>query len=285
MDKIIYRVSAFPSDNKGGNEAGVVLDCADLSEKTMQQVAAQVGYSETAFLMPSKKADYKIRYFTPITEVDLCGHATIAAFNLLRNLDIITQGRYSLETNQEILEINVKEKHVFMQLGKMSLKDGPDKTEIKQSLGLSDAQLTKNPTKIISTGVEEIFLEVKDLKTLHRLNLDPLRLQRLCEKHHVKGLYLFTLETHDQESHAQGRNFLPVLGIPEESATGTASGALAIYMDQVLNKQQKAYRFEQGDAMQKPSRIHVELIKSHRDITRVNVGGAMRFIDKILKFM
>jgi len=100
MANHIYRVTAFSDSAHGGNLAGVVLDADSLSEEQMLKIAKEVGYSETAFVMKSTKADFKVRFFTPTDEVDLCGHATIATFNLLRDLGAITVGDYTKKQRQ-----------------------------------------------------------------------------------------------------------------------------------------------------------------------------------------
>ena len=82
----VYVVSAFSKGNQGGNKAGVVLDCRSLTPADMAAIAKNLGYSETAFLIKSNVADFKIRYFTPTEEVPLCGHATIATVSLLHSL-------------------------------------------------------------------------------------------------------------------------------------------------------------------------------------------------------
>jgi len=284
MDKIIYRASAFPKMNKGGNEAGVVLDTDDLSDEAMQKIAKHVGFSETAFVFPSQKADYKLRYFSPITEVPLCGHATIAAFNLMRNLEKIKPGEHTIETSEDRLSITIDKDTVLMQLSDPIIKEGPSKNEIADALNMKKSVFTDAPVKIVSTGVFEIFAEIRTIEDLRHLNLDPLSMQRLCEKHGTSGLYLFTRETFEETSDTHGRNFLPVLGITEESATGTASGALACYLDAVLGIKKDTYHFEQGDLMNKPSRIKVILTRKNGAIDKVQVGGGMRFIDKIIKY-
>ena len=76
MGVIVYTLYSFAKDNKGGNLAGVVLDADDLSDIQMLNIANQVGFSETAFVHKSNKATFKVRFFTPNSEVDLCGHAT-----------------------------------------------------------------------------------------------------------------------------------------------------------------------------------------------------------------
>ena len=79
MTPTILRYSAFTTDPDGGNPAGVVLDARGLGDDAMQRIAAEVGYSETAFLSPRADGDLDVRYFSPLAEVSFCGHATIAA--------------------------------------------------------------------------------------------------------------------------------------------------------------------------------------------------------------
>ena len=80
---ITYKVNAFTNEGHGGNGAGVVLDADSLTERQMQQVASLVGYSETAFVSQTSEADFRFRFFSPTSEIDLCGHATIAACSVL----------------------------------------------------------------------------------------------------------------------------------------------------------------------------------------------------------
>ena len=105
----VWRLSAFPKTPNGGNPAGVVLDASTLTEQQMQQIAHEVGYSETAFVLPSDVADFRLRFFTTTDEVDLCGHATIATFNLLRDQNIILPGRYRQGTKAGIMRLDVQD--------------------------------------------------------------------------------------------------------------------------------------------------------------------------------
>ncbi len=284
MDRLIYRVSAFPKGNKGGNEAGVVLETEGLDEKEMQKIATHVGYSETAFLFPSDKADYKVRYFSPKTEVPLCGHATIALFNLMRNIDALDKDTYTIETKAGILNIKIKEDSVLMEMGEIVIEDGPSFEDVQEILGLEATCILSKDIKQVGTGIMEIFVEVDSLKTLHTLNLDPVKVQSLCERIGCKGIYVFTEETEDASHATQGRNFLPVIGINEESATGTASGALAVYLREIKGIQAQHFVFEQGNVLGKPSLIEVDLHLENDRISTLYVGGGMRFIDKIVKY-
>src|SRR5579862_4101527 len=75
----VLRYTAFTRDPQGGNPAGVLLDATGVTPSQMQQIAADVGYSETAFLVPTGERTFAVRYFAPRAEVPFCGHATIAA--------------------------------------------------------------------------------------------------------------------------------------------------------------------------------------------------------------
>src|SRR5690606_26299867 len=75
----VLHYSAFTADGRGGNPAGVVLDARGMDAASMQGIAAELGYSETAFLMPLDDGSFDIRYYSPLAEVAFCGHATIAA--------------------------------------------------------------------------------------------------------------------------------------------------------------------------------------------------------------
>ena len=106
-DPAVLRLTAFTDDPEGGNPAGVVLDANGLSAEDMQRIAADVGYSETAFLIPHTDVEnsYQIRYFTPAAEVAFCGHATIASGVVLGRE--YGDGVYELSTQAGPVEVDV----------------------------------------------------------------------------------------------------------------------------------------------------------------------------------
>lgn len=105
----VYVAKAFSKDGKGGNRAGVVLDSPELTSYEKAETAKVLGYSETVFVSASHKADLKLEYFTTTGEVPLCGHATIAAFSVLRLLGRLDRQSYKIETKAGILNIQIKE--------------------------------------------------------------------------------------------------------------------------------------------------------------------------------
>ncbi|WP_028401578.1 PhzF family phenazine biosynthesis protein [Ectobacillus panaciterrae] len=273
----VYILSAFTKDGEGGNPAGVVLDTKDLTEKDMQVIASTLGFSETAFLLPSINSDYKIRYFTPNEEVDVCGHATIATFSLLLQNRIVNPGIYTTETKAGILDVQIHENHmVFLQQNLPSFLEVLPFEEIIESLCMNKVQLMPNmPIQIVSTGLRDIIVPVKSLTDLLEINPDMKEITEISRKYNVTGYHVFTLETlHDSTAHC--RNFAPLYDIPEESATGTSNAALACYLvkyNDKTEKKERTFTFEQGYRMDSPSEIMVNVSVHSGNFVNVQVGG------------
>lgn len=279
MEKNIYKLTAFTENIGGGNPAGVVLNADSLSEKEMLAIAKEVGYSETAFIMDSKQANFKLRFFTPTAEVDLCGHATIAAFNLLRDLGLIDKGNYLQETKAGNLNIKVQAESVYMEQNKPKYFELIDKKEIKKCFKSETRNYLKEmPVQIVSTGLKDIILAVQDLETLMNLKPNLKSIEKISEKYDVVGIHAFSLETiNDVEAHA--RNFAPRYGINEESATGTSNCALACYLKKYLADEfENNFTIEQGYCMESPSQIKVKLETEKNRLKAVYVGGKAALI-------
>jgi len=96
-DVAVQVVNAFVDNGRGGNPAGVVLNAERFSQAQKQAIAAKVGLSETAFVSPSRTADFKLEFFTPTRQIPHCGHATIATFSYLVQLGLLDGARSSKE--------------------------------------------------------------------------------------------------------------------------------------------------------------------------------------------
>jgi PhzF family phenazine biosynthesis protein len=211
-----------------------------------------------------------------VAEVDLCGHATIATFNLLKQKEIIKEGFYKQETKAGVLELAVKPNAVFME------QPAPIFGEILEPKDISSAFLNKGyihpnlPIQICSTGIREIFLPVKDVETLNSLEMDREEMIELSIKHNVIGLHAFALS---EDCDAYGRNFAPYLGIDEESATGTSNGALSCYLNKYVSSKYK-FILRQGYSMNLPSEIIGKLETEKDVIKKVWVGGTAKIIEE-----
>lgn len=270
-----YVVSAFTSNGMGGNKAGVVLDADRLTVDQMQTIAQTLTYSETAFVSKSTTSTYKVRFFTPTTEVDLCGHATIATWSLLFQKGLIKHGMYAQETLAGDLGIKVQEDgSVFMQqaipkfLGNVSIE------EIMPVLGIDETGFeTVLAPQVVSTGLSDLLVPVRTKEVLMNLQPDLEKMIILSKKYDVIGLHVFAI---DNDGTATARNFAPRVGINEEPATGTSNSALLCYLKKYGQLEEKdMYRVEQGKNMGQPSAILGTFIDG-----RVWIGGQAAIRDK-----
>jgi PhzF family phenazine biosynthesis protein len=277
---------AFTNGETGGNPAGVVVNKELLSSKQMQQIAAKVGCSETAFVLGSSNSetDYRIHYFTPNDEVDICGHATIAAFSLMLSKDIVKEGSYSFECRAGILNVEINGLgEVFLEQLPPAYYEIDSKDEILNSLHITSANLDDRlPIEIVSTGLKDILVPIKDLHTLNTIKPDLPQVMALCRKYNTVGYHLFTLEA-ERGLTAICRNFAPLYGIDEESATGTSMGALTCYLykNNLLPLEEKVYMFEQGHALKQVSKLKTLLDVSSDGDLLVRVGGSASYIQQI----
>lgn len=281
----VYTVNSFAKSINGGNPAGVVLNADGLSDVEMKKIAGVVGFSETAFVMKSDLADFMVRFFTPNEEVDFCGHATIAVFHTISSKGYIKSGRYSQETKAGILDVQVMEDlSIMMNQNIPSYHEIIEKQEIADSLNITVDEMLENlPVQIVSTALRDILVPIKSLDILNSINPDFKKVENISSKYNTVGYHIFTLESLN-ESNAHCRNFAPLYGIPEESATGTSNGALACYLykygklkhDHITN-----ISIEQGYSMERPSEIKIALTTKEKEITEVRVGGTTLNLSEI----
>lgn len=271
----VYKLSSFAKGSAGGNPAGVVLNADLFTEVQMQNLAKRIEYSETAFVSESELADFKVRFFTPNAEVDLCGHATIAAFSFMQQKKLIKQGTYTQETKAGVLKINIKASTVYMQQTLPKFYEEIATEELVDCLGIAYTDFDlRMPIQAVSTGIKDILVPVKSYNILENLIPDMKRIEDISKRYEATGLHVFTLND-NSKSAAICRNFAPLYGISEESATGTSNGALVCYLFKYgyLNTNHENIVIEQGSFMNKPSTIKAVLKLEDMNIEEVWVGG------------
>ena len=257
-----YVMDAFSAVVFGGNQAGVVLPDRQLSDELMQKIAVEFKHSETAFVRVEDDGSVSLRYFTPAGEVDLCGHATIASFALLRRTDRIGDGVYTAHTRAAELQIRVNGETVWMDMAPpvllRTLEEG-EWAEIYESYGLSvDDRPDGFVPKIVSTGLADIMMPVRDHETLMRAVQDERKVTELSKRYDVTGVHMFCV---GDNCTAYCSNYAPLYDIPEECATGTSNGALTYYLWlQGLVKEEAENIFVQGEHMNRPSEIRSRLV-------------------------
>ncbi len=279
----VKRVNAFAESMDGGNPAGVVFDSPDLTDDQMRHVSKVLNVSETAFVFPSKKADYKVRFFSPTVEVDLCGHATIATFFTMA-LNGFFDGtcRVTQETNAGVLPVHIlffddKIDRVMMTQSRPIYKNiSLDISELVGSLKIKKDDVDSSlPNQIVSTGLFTLPVCVKSFDVLKHMKPDFVKIKKLCKKIGAGSIHVFTFETIESRSVYHARNFAPMYGINEDPVTGTANGAVCCYLVKNGIIHEKNLVCEQGDIIGKPGRVYVEVGKGF-----VRVGGKARVVEE-----
>jgi trans-2,3-dihydro-3-hydroxyanthranilate isomerase len=238
----IWRVNAFTRRPFTGNPAAVVPQGEGLSDAQMQSIAAELNdISETVFILPANTgdADLRLRFFTSTTEVDLCGHATIAALFTLAWTGRITgmdQTRnIRAETPVGVLELGLEFAGgqltwaTMEQLAPM-LAPAPGAARAAEVLGLAPEQLAADlESGCCSTGIWVCYVPLVDLVALAAVRIQPDLIQELWpDNDELCGVYAFAFR---DEQTTQGRFFSPPqYGIFEDPVTGTASGGLGAYL-------------------------------------------------------
>lgn len=276
MERRVLLIDAFTDEALSGNAAGVMPDAAGLSNDQRQAIARELAVSETAFLTDSERADHRIRYFTPTTEVDLCGHATVASYAHLFEEEEIEAGTHTLETNVGVLEVEVRsDGTVWMGQDEPRVERvDPDYGTVAEALGIDRAALTDVgadlPLAVSSTGFPVLAVPVNFLEHLGNAAPDDRTVAELCEDVGAMGLYAFTFDTLAPESTLHGRMFAPRAGIPEDPVTGTASGAAGAYLREFEafgGEIPEEMVFEQGHFVNRPGEVRVRVGKP------IRVGG------------
>ena len=224
----LYVMDAFANRIFGGNQAGVALPDRELSDETMRQIAAEMKHSETAFIHMEPDGSVSLRYFTPAGEVDLCGHATVASFALLRQLEKIGDGDHTAHTKAGELNITVRGGTVWMDMAPPQLiGDIPaaERAALYTAYGLTEADCPEGYIpRMVSTGLADIMMPVRDHETLMRAVQNAPVVTELSRKYDVTGVHMFC--TGRDGVTAWCSNYAPLYDIPEECATGTSKGAL-----------------------------------------------------------
>jgi len=273
----VHRVKVFGAQAGGGNPAVVVLDGDDLTDADRQALATKAAVPDTAFVRPDG-AQFAIRWFTPATEVGLCGHATLAAARVLRERMPAGAGRDRIEFQSATSRL------IVTQEGDVSWLELPvpanvpfdgSRNAIVEALQIwgSETEL-KLPLEL--TPERDVIIPLSEAADLNAIEPEFDQLAELGREFQVRGFCLLSRQKRDTTSNFSVRFFAPHIGIPEDPATGSVAGPLALYT--LAHGWAKpapvvTLRFEQGDAVNVPCRLQVEITYEGERPVRLRVGG------------
>jgi PhzF family phenazine biosynthesis protein len=273
----VKRLAAFSEGDFGGNPAGVVI-CEALPEASvMQAIAAQVGYSETAFAAPFEGA-WRVRYFAPEIEVPFCGHATIALGAALA----IQHGngifRLHLNTTQITVEGCKSDSRLSAKLQSPLTHSEPAESDfVSDSLelfGYGQEDLdSRIPPAIAEAGARHLILALKERSRLAEMRYDLTTGRDLMRRH---GIATIDLVCAKEPSLFYARNPFASGGVYEDPATGAAAAALAGYLRDIDWPHGGAIEIIQGEDMGVPSRLHAEIKPEHG--ASIRISGTVRIL-------
>lgn len=270
---IIYQIDSFTKEKFKGNPAGVLVNADGLSDEQMQLIARELNNSETAFLVSpdDNDCDGVIRYFTPKTEVPICGHATIAAMYAKALEDNLNACILRMKTRIGVLPFEiVKENNdyqVIMTQGRFELGSTMDDLTTQRLiayLGLSQSDLDERcPVQIASTGHSKVMIGIKSREKVNSLSPQYQNLIDLSRKIQCNGYFVFTFDSNDRDILTYGRMFAPAVGINEDPVTGNANGPLGGYLIQnkIIDTKENYFEFNgrQGEIINRLGVVHVKV--------------------------
>lgn len=243
----------------------------------MQEIAAKLAYSETAFPRHLNNQSHQVRFFAPRQEVGLCAHATLAVYHLMLEQASLSPGLFRMETLSGIQTVEIHANGlVVMTQNLPQFGETIPLEDIAPALGLHLSDLNDQiPAQVVSTGLRKIFVGVRSEATLQKLKFDIEKVERISKYYSAIGIYVYFLENSKGIS-AICRNCAPVVGIMEDSATGTSAAALACHLftnGLIQPISDGEYVFLQGLSIGQPSELKVQLTLKKNEISEVRVAG------------
>lgn len=271
----VLRYAAFSTTPTGGNPAGIVLEAAELTDAAMQTIAADVGYSETAFLVGSSATDarrHSLRYFSPLAEVAFCGHATIATAVVLAERDGVGRLLFDTPAGEIAVETRADGLGITALMRSVPTSSVPA-TELEVARALAAlrwvaADLGALPPHVAFAGNHHLVLETASRQRLRDLDYDFDALGALMTELGWTTLQLIHIQN---AALIHSRNPFPVGGVVEDPATGAAAAALGGYLRTIgWVTRPTTISIRQGEDLGRPSELGLTVDPAD---PRVTVSG------------
>ena len=278
-------VDVFTEKALAGNQLAVVLDGKDLTAKLMQRIARELNFSETTFILPPDDPAHaaKVRIFAPTVEMPFAGHPTIGTAWVLADEGLVPGGKLEFILEEKVGPVPVRgEKKnggvvFWMTHPKLTYGEVLPHSRVAAAIGLKEADVVESvPAQVASTGNPHLYVALRDAHAVDAAVSDHARLQTVLGADSAFGIFLFAV---DGENRLYSRMFS--LDIPEDPATGSASGplgAFAVRYGLVERAPKVEIVSEQGTKMGRQSFVHIEIGYDDDDAdipSRIEVGGSV----------
>jgi len=275
----LHRIAAFSDGDTGGNPAGVALLDALPGAALMQRVAAEVGYSETAFAAPTGDGAWRVRYFAPQSEVPFCGHATIALGAVLAREH--GEGVYALVLNEARISVEGRRDGARIAAALQSpptwsrAVDAELRTEALALFGYAESDLDPRiPVALAHAGANHLVIALGSRERLSAMRYDLDRGKAFMDR---AGLVTIVLAWAESATRFHTRNPFASGGVYEDPATGAGTAAFAGYLRDLGWSHGGAIDVVQGEDMGMRSRLRAEI--PARAGESIRVSGTARVIE------
>jgi len=287
---LFVQVDVFTERVFGGNPLAVVFEAAGLSDLEMQAIAREMNCSETTFLLPPTRPDCaaRVRIFTPAREIPFAGHPTIGTAWVLATEQLLPPNtrRFNLEEGIGPVEVTLEGEPArpsFLWMRHGEARFGPElsnRAGFAGALGLAESDLLAGaPICTGSTGNPFLYIPLRDREVVDRARLDVPALLAVQGEGPNVGVFVFAPDPHPGAGRVYSRMFAPhTSGIPEDPATGSASGPLGAYLVErglVTPADTVNIVSEQGTRMGRPSFIRIRVGMSAGRVSEILVGGSV----------
>jgi PhzF family phenazine biosynthesis protein len=222
-----FILDTFTTKQFHGNPTGICLLPDDIEDQVMQSIASELNFPVTAFVLKIEEGIYGLRYFTPLTEITACGHATLGAAAVIAKENQVDSVLFKTKTNVSIQTL-VKDEMVTMLYPKYELQDYQAPSELLENLGIANYESIKYCPEL-----ESVFIELLSPRQLKNIQPDFVK---LLNNHQQIKEVVITTDSDSAKYDYLLRSFCPWIGIDEDPVTGSVHSALAPYWGERLNK-------------------------------------------------
>lgn len=278
-----YIVDVFAFKKYTGNPLAVILASAGLSSEEMQQIAREMNYSETTFILSTTPQEdgFRVRIFTPTKEIPFAGHPTLGTAYIIKKILNYQKTPIFLHLQVGPIPVNFEtneggEELLWMTQLSPQFGECYPQAKIAPALNLRVADIDPAfPIQEVSTGLPFLIIPLKSLEALKRARLKKEIFYPVIKDGQARAPLLFCPESYSGQSHLGVRVFADYYGVPEDPATGSANGCLAGYLvrHRYFGASNINVKVEQGFEINRPSLLYLRASEEKEGLIKVKVGG------------
>lgn len=273
-----FITDVFGNEKYSGNQLATFFDFGQLSTDEMQKIAREINFSESTFITSPEKVNdaFDVRIFTPVSEINFAGHPTLGTAFIINN-HILNGAAETLKLNYRVgqIPVSIENETLWMRQNQPEFGKSPEAGLVAETLGLTTDDIDDRfPIMEVTTGLPFTIVPLKKMDALKKAKVYLPGFYKFIEQTWAKEILIFSRETYEWHHDLSSRVFVEYLGIPEDPATGSATGCLAAYLLKynVFGSASVELTVGQGYEINRPSELKIKA-SINKGIYNINVGG------------